>query len=157
ESSDESEILERRQLVVDHRVVGDPSHDLLGGHRIGQRVDAENRNGPGIRAQQPDHHFQGCGFARAVGTKQRIELASAHPEVEAVDRRPIEALAEAEDFQGPKRLSGSWLANRDTGSLRAHFNLLRLNAGVRCPNAVELGPKRYIMPCTVTGSQAPAR
>ena len=36
------EILKRSELVVDHRLVGDPGRDLLGRGRVGKRVDAEN-------------------------------------------------------------------------------------------------------------------
>ena len=49
---DEFEIFERRQLVVDHRLVGNPGHDLLGRDRIGERVDAEHGNRAGIGPQQ---------------------------------------------------------------------------------------------------------
>ena len=44
EAGDEFEIFERRQLVVDHRLVGHPGHDALGRDRIGERVDAEHRD-----------------------------------------------------------------------------------------------------------------
>ena len=44
EAGDEFEIFERRQLVVDHRLVRHPGHDPLGLDRIGERVDAEHRD-----------------------------------------------------------------------------------------------------------------
>jgi len=44
EAGDEFEIFQRRQLVVDHRLVGDPGHDLPGGDGIAQGIDAEDRD-----------------------------------------------------------------------------------------------------------------
>ena len=41
ETGDELEIFQRRELVVDHRLVRHPGHDALGGDRIVERVDAE--------------------------------------------------------------------------------------------------------------------
>jgi hypothetical protein len=101
---DELEILERRELVVDHRLVGDPRHDLLGRHRIGERVDAEHRDRAGVRPQQPDHHPQGRGLAGAVGTEQRVELARPHGQVEPIDGGTLEALGQAADLEGPGKL-----------------------------------------------------
>src|SRR5690242_21214869 len=49
QAGNEFEIFERRQLVVDHRLVGDPGHQPLGGDRLGERVDAENMNRTGDR------------------------------------------------------------------------------------------------------------
>ena len=97
---DEGEIFERRELVVDHRLVRDPRHHPLGRDRIGERIDAEDRNRAGIGPQQPDHHFQGRGLAGAVGAEQRIELARAHAQVEVLDHRPVEALGQAAGFDG---------------------------------------------------------
>ena len=73
---DEFEIFQRRQLVVDHRLVRHPRRDLLGGDRIAQRIDAEHRYRAGIGPQQAGHHAQRRGLAGAVGAEQRIELAA---------------------------------------------------------------------------------
>ena len=161
EPGDEFEIFERRQLVVDHRLVGDPGHDLLGRDRIGQRVDAEDRDRPRIRAQQSDHHPQGRGLAGAVRAKQRIELARPHREIEAVDRRPIEALGEAENFQRPKGLNG---LRRDAKLTR---DLPRYGAGggfdrAKHPHPRRLGGGGQHHPVTATrrarsGNVRPAR
>ena len=75
EAGDESEIFQRRQLVVDHRLVGNPGHDLLGGDRVIQRIDPEYRYRSGVGPQQAGHHAQGRGLAGAVRPEQRIEFA----------------------------------------------------------------------------------
>jgi hypothetical protein len=87
--------IERRQLVVDHRLVRDPRGDLLGGNRIGERVDVFDRDRAGVRLQEPDDHAQRRGLAGAVRPEQRIELAAIDREIEGVDRRTIVALGEA--------------------------------------------------------------
>ena len=46
---DELEVLQRRELVVDHRLVGEPGRDPLGGDGIGQRIDAEDGDAAGSR------------------------------------------------------------------------------------------------------------
>ena len=94
EPGDEFEIFERRQLVVDHRLVGQPGGDLLGGDRIGERVDAVDADRAGVGPQQPDHHAQRRGLAGAVRPDQRVELAAIDGEVERVDRGPVETLAQ---------------------------------------------------------------
>ena len=100
QAGDEFEILERRQLVVDHRLVGEPRHQPLGGDRIGQRVDAVDRDRAGVRLQQPDHHAERGGLAGAVGPEERIELAGAHRQVETIDGRAVERLGERAERQG---------------------------------------------------------
>ena len=102
EPADEFEIFERRQLVVDHRLVGNPGHHLLGRDGIGQRVDAEDRDRPGVRPQQAHHHAQGGGLAGAVGAEQGVEFAGADGEVEPIDRRAVEGLPQIADFDGKR-------------------------------------------------------
>ncbi len=92
QAGDEFEIFQRRQLVVDHRLVGDPRHHLLGGDRIGERVDAEHRDGSGVGPQQPGHHAQRRGLAGAVGAEQGIEFAGADSEIERIDREAVKTL-----------------------------------------------------------------
>jgi hypothetical protein len=41
EAGDEFEIFQRRQLVINHRLVRHPRRDLLGGDGIGKRIDAQ--------------------------------------------------------------------------------------------------------------------
>ena len=53
----------------------------------------------GVGLQQPGDHAQGRGLAGAVGAEQRVELAGPDGQVEAVDRRAVEGLAEAADFE----------------------------------------------------------
>ena len=72
---DEFEIFQRRQLVVDHRLVRHPGHDPLGRDRIGQRIDAEHRYRTRLGPQQARHHAQRRGLAGAVRPEQRIEFA----------------------------------------------------------------------------------
>ena len=88
----EFEIFERRQLVVDHRLVRPPRHLLLGGDRIFERVDAEDRHRSGVGPQQAGHHAQRRGLARAVGAEQRVEFAPAHGEIERIDRQAVKTL-----------------------------------------------------------------
>ena len=45
---DEGEIFERAELVVEHRLVGQPRGDRLGGERVGARVDPENLDAAGV-------------------------------------------------------------------------------------------------------------
>jgi hypothetical protein len=92
QAGDEFEIFQRRQLVVDHRLIRYPRGDLLGGDRIGQRIDPEHGDRAGIRPQQPGHHPQGRGLAGAVRSEQRIELAGPHVEIERVDREAVKTL-----------------------------------------------------------------
>ena len=92
EAGDELEIFQRRQLVVDHRLVGHPGHDLLGGDGIGERIDAENGDRAGVGLQQAGDHAQGRGLAGAVGAEQGVEFAGANGEVERIDRRAVKTL-----------------------------------------------------------------
>ena len=94
EPRDEFEILEGRELVVDHRLVRQPGGDLLGGNRIGQRIDAIDGDRAGVGPQQPGHHAQGRGLAGAIGADQHIEFAAIDGEIERIDRGPVEALGE---------------------------------------------------------------
>jgi hypothetical protein len=100
QSADEFEIFERRELVVDHRLVGNPGHHLLGRDRIGKGVDAEYGNRPGIGPQQAHQHAQGGGLARPVGPEQRVEFAGADREVEPIHRRAVEGFPQIADFDG---------------------------------------------------------
>jgi len=93
-TGDELEIFERRQLVVDHRLVGNPRHLALGGDRVGERVDAENIDRAGIGAEQADDHAQRRGLAGAVRPDESVELAGADRKVEVIDGGTIESLAE---------------------------------------------------------------
>ena len=105
EAGDEFEIFERRQLVVDHRLVGDPRHHPLGRNRIGEGIDAEHGDRPGVRAQQADDHAQRRGLAGAVRPEQRVELAVAHGEVETVDcRAVVEGFCADRGFRGAGRV-----------------------------------------------------
>ena len=92
EAGDEFEIFQRRQLVVDHRLVGDPGHDLLGGDGIGERIDAEDGDRAGVGPQQAGDHAQGRGLAGAVGAEQGVEFAGANGQIERVDRRAVKTL-----------------------------------------------------------------
>jgi len=92
EAGDEFEIFQRRQLVVDHRLVGDPCHDLLGGDGIGERVDAQNGDRAGVGFEQAGDHPQGRGLAGAIGAEQGVKFACANGQVERVDRRAVKTL-----------------------------------------------------------------
>ncbi len=94
EPGDEFEIFERRELVVDHRLVRQPGGDLLGGDRTAERVDAVDDDRAGVGPQQAGHHAQGGGLAGAVGTDQHVEFAAIDGEIERVDRGPLEAFGE---------------------------------------------------------------
>jgi hypothetical protein len=45
----EREVLERGELVVDHRLIRNPGHDLLGRKRISESIGPEDRDRPSIR------------------------------------------------------------------------------------------------------------
>ena len=99
QAGDEFEIFLRRQLVVDHRFVGNPRHHVLGANRIGQRIDAGDADRAGVGAKKPCDHAQCRGLAGTVGPEQRIEFAGAHREIEMVDRGPVKALDQAADLE----------------------------------------------------------
>ena len=108
QSGDKIEVLQRRQTVIDHRLVGQPGHDLLGANRIGQHVDAEHRDRAAIRFQEPRGHPQRRRFAGAIGPQQRIELAGPDPQGQPIDRRPFETLRQIADREsGLRRLRRS--------------------------------------------------
>ena len=92
EAGDEFEIFQRRQLVINHRLVRHPGHHLLGGDRIGQRIDPRYRDGTGVGPQQAGHHPQGGGLAGAIGAEQGVEFARANGQVERVDRGTVKTL-----------------------------------------------------------------
>ena len=92
EAGDEFEIFQRRQLVINHRLVRHPCHDLLGGDGIGERIDARYRDRAGVGPQQTGHHPQCRGLAGAVGAEQGVEFAGANGEVERIDRRAVKTL-----------------------------------------------------------------
>jgi len=92
EAGDEGQIFQRGQLVIDHRLVGYPCRDLLGGNGIGERVDPEHRHRAGIRPEQARHHAQRRGLAGAIGSEQRVEFARTYREIERVDREAIKTL-----------------------------------------------------------------
>ena len=64
---------------------------------VGEGVDAEHADVAGVGLQQPGDHAQGRGLARAVGAEQRVELAGLDGQVEPVDGRLAEALAQFAD------------------------------------------------------------
>ena len=99
---DEFQIFLRRELVVDHRLVGYPGDHALGFDRIGERVDAGDMDRAGVRPDQTGDHAQRRGLAGAIWAKQRIELAGADAQIEAIDRRALEALDEAADVEGER-------------------------------------------------------
>jgi hypothetical protein len=92
EPGDEFEIFQRRQFVVDHRLVRYPCRDLLGGDRIAEGIDAEHRYRTGIGPQQAGHHTQRRGLAGTVRPEQRIEFAAVNGKIERVDREAVKTL-----------------------------------------------------------------
>jgi hypothetical protein len=100
---DEFQIFLRRELVVDHRLIGNPRHHPLRRHRIGECIDAGDMDRAGVRPHQSRDHAQRRGLAGAVRAEQRIEPAGTHGEVETVDRRALEAFHQAADFESEWR------------------------------------------------------
>ena len=100
---DEFQIFARRELVVDHRLVGNPRHDPLRRDRIGERIDAADADRAGVGPKQPGDHPQRRRLAGAVGADQGVKLTGAHREIETVDRGPVEALDEAVNLKGERR------------------------------------------------------
>ena len=76
----------------------------LADDRIGERVDAGDRDRAGVGTQQARDHAQRGGLAGAVRAEQAVELAGAHHEVEAVDGGAVEHFLEAADFERGERL-----------------------------------------------------
>ena len=79
----------------------------------------------GIGLEQPDDHAQRGGLAGAVRPEQGVELAGAHGEIEMVDRRALEGLAEAGEAQG-RRLNG----HRPCGPRRKRCSVLPYMVGI---------------------------
>ncbi len=92
EAGDEFEIFERSELVIDHGLVGDPRHHLLGRNRILERIDAEDRDAAVVGPQQACNHAQSGGLAGTVGADQRIEFTGMDGEIEAIDRQTVKTL-----------------------------------------------------------------
>ena len=104
QSGDELEIFERRQLVVNHGLVGNPGRDLLCRHWIGEHIDPEDRDRAGVGLEQPRQHPQRGGLTGTVGSEKRVELAHTHFEIQSVDRRPVEALGKRPYLNGTWRV-----------------------------------------------------
>src|SRR5262249_52421145 len=98
QSRDEVEIFDRRQLVVDHRLVRKPCRHSLGGDGIGKSVDAIDLDRPPIGLEQAAYHPQYRRLARAVGSQQREERADGYVEVYPIDRWALETLGETAEF-----------------------------------------------------------
>ncbi len=64
---------------------------------------------PRVGLQQAGDHAQDRGLAGAVGAEQGVELAGAHREVEAVDRRPVEALRRGPRISRAKSGAGRFM------------------------------------------------
>ena len=92
EAGDEFEIFQRCELVIDHRLVGNPRHHLLGCDRFSQRVDTEDRDRTGIGPEQARDHAQGRGLAGTVGPDQGVEFAPADGEIKRIDREAVKTL-----------------------------------------------------------------
>ena len=91
-----SQIFERIELVIEHRLVGQPGDDALGLHRSAARVDAENSDFAAVGRQQPGDHPERRRLAGPVGPDQRVEFSRANREVEAIDRLAAKAFGQAE-------------------------------------------------------------
>ena len=107
---DQLQVLDRRQLVVQHRFVGHVRDDPLGLLRRPGQVDAEDRDCAAVGREQAGDHPQRGGLARAVRAEQRIELAGRDGEVEAVDRGAVrsgEVLLQLRDLERRRHRIGN--------------------------------------------------
>ena len=100
EAGDEFEIFDRGKLVIEHGLVRQPGGHALGGDRVAQGVDPEDRDFAGIGRQQAGHHAQRRRFAGAVGAEQRVEFARPDRQVEVVDRRLAEGFRQSSQVEG---------------------------------------------------------
>ena len=91
-SGDEFEVFQRRQLVIDHRLIRHPCHHLLGRGGVRECVDPVHRYCSGIGRQQPGDHAERRGFAGTVGAHQHIEFARSHRKIERVHREAVKTL-----------------------------------------------------------------
>ena len=94
QARDEFQVFERIELVIEHRLVGQPGDDALGFDWILARVDAENSDFSRIRRQKPGDHAQRRGLAGAVGPNERVKFARPNREVETIDRLAAKALGQ---------------------------------------------------------------
>ena len=129
QARDEFEIFERVELVVERGLVGQPRHDSLGLERPPARVDAEDFYLAAVRGQQTRDHPQRRRLARAIGAKQGVELAGAHREIEPVDRRLGEALAQVAQIESGRMGGIVDITHQSLGFRYAHFRRVRLLAG----------------------------
>src|SRR5262249_13158281 len=90
EAADAGEAFDRRELVVEQRLVRHPGDHALGRRRVGERVDAEDLDRARVGGEQADDHAQRGGLAGAVGAEQPVELARADRQVEIGDGGPGE-------------------------------------------------------------------
>ncbi len=106
QSGDELEIFERVELVVEHRLVGQPGDDALGLDRILARVDAEDADVAAVGLKKAGDHAQGRRLPGAVGSEQGVEFTRRHPEIQPVHRGPGKTLPERAEFEGGDAFNG---------------------------------------------------
>jgi hypothetical protein len=102
QAGDELQVLGRLELGVQHRVVRQVGHLLLGAGRVGGQVDAEDLDPAGVGGEQAGHHAQGRRLAGPVRSKQRVQFALPHRQVELVDRGPSEVLGQGRQFESSR-------------------------------------------------------
>ena len=105
---------------------------LLGGPRVGPRVDVVDAHGARVGAEQAGDHRQRRGLARAVRSDDAEERPGAHVERDAVDRRVVaELLHESLDREhagcvgarcGPGDAQRALLARRGLARRRDHHD-----------------------------------
>ena len=82
----EVEELRTGQATEQRHAFGDDADLPLHLNRIFLQIKAEDFDSPGAWREQPGEHFDGGGFARAVGAEEAKELSGGDAQFDIVDR-----------------------------------------------------------------------
>jgi len=85
QAAHELERLERGELLVEERTVGDEAGDRLDRQRVLAKVVTVDQHLPARGLDEPRDDAHGGALARAVGSEEPEHLAVAHVEREAAD------------------------------------------------------------------------
>ena len=85
-AADELQDFAAGKLVVKKWLIGHVADQRDGIARLRDEVVAADAHRAAAGADQADQHLDGRGFAGAVVTEQRVELAAVHAQVQILDR-----------------------------------------------------------------------
>ena len=106
QAPEEPQVLGRREVLVDRRVLAGDADQLADAMRLAGHVDAEDLGVARVDRQQRREHPQHRGLAGAVRPEDAEDLALADLEVDAVDGAQV-----AERLHQPARVDGCCLCH----------------------------------------------